>query len=194
MIEHKIVFAGPTGAGKTTAIAAVSEVEPVCTEVHSHDADVTKAFTTVALDYGELTLDDGNRLRLYGTPGQRRFGFMWPILASGALGLVILVDSSQPQALEKLQAYVDGFADLIRRTGCVVGVGRLPAPDDPALDRCAARLAERGVVCPVVPVDVRRQEDVRMLLDLLLLQLELRPGEAAAGESSGLSSAISGRG
>lgn len=182
-MEHKIVFAGPTGAGKTTAIGAVSEVDPVRTEVHSHDADVSKEFTTVALDYGELTLDDGNRLRLYGTPGQGRFGFMWPILARGALGLVILVDSSQPQAMEKLEAYVEGFADLIRRTGCVVGVGRLSTADDPALDRCAARLAELGVVCPVVPVDVRRQDDVRMLLDLLLLQLELKPGEAATGKT-----------
>lgn len=194
MIEHKIVFAGPTGAGKTTAIGAVSEVDPVCTEVHSHDADVTKEFTTVALDYGELTLEDENRLRLYGTPGQRRFGFMWPILARGALGLVILVDSSQPEAVAELEAYVDGFGDLIRRTGCVVGVGRLAAADDPALDRYAARLAELGVVCPVVPVDVRRQEDVRMLLDLLLLQLEIESGEAAAGESIGLGSAASGEG
>ena len=69
MTEHKILFTGTMGAGKTTAIAAVSEIPPMRTDVRNTDDSVSKATTTVGLDYGELTLDNGEKLRLYGTPG-----------------------------------------------------------------------------------------------------------------------------
>ena len=110
MIEHKILFSGTMGAGKTTAIAAVSEIGPLSTDVRNTDESVAKATTTVGLDYGELTLDNGERLRLYGTPGQPRFAFMWDILARGALGLVILIDNSRPDPLADLDVYLDGYA------------------------------------------------------------------------------------
>ena len=175
-MEYKIVFAGVTGAGKTTAIGAVSEIDPVRTDVRNHDPSVAKEFTTVGLDYGEIALDGGDRLRLYGTPGQIRFEFMWRIVSQGALGLVILVDNSQDGAMAALDTYVEGFSTLIERTACVVGVGRSESHPEPGLDDYAARLAQRGVVCPVVPVDVRHRSDVLMLLDLLLTQLEMKTG------------------
>jgi len=173
-MEYKIVITGVTGAGKTTAIRAVSEIEPVSTDVGNHDAAVAKEFTTVGLDYGEITLSNGHVLRLYGTPGQVRFEFMWQILAKGALGLIILMDNSQENALASLDTYLDSFSELIDRTACVVGVGRLESHPQPDLDSYAARLAQRNVHCPVVPVDVRRKADVLMLFDLLLTQLELK--------------------
>ena len=81
MTEYKLLFTGPMGAGKTTAIAAVSEVAPVITDVQNTDQSVLKERTTVGLDFGLLSLDNGDRIRLFGTPGQMRFDFLWKILA-----------------------------------------------------------------------------------------------------------------
>lgn len=174
MIEHKILFTGTPGAGKTTAIAAISDTPPIRTEVRNTDASVHKELTTAGLDYGQLTLDNGDRLRLYGTPGQPRFDFMWKILARGALGLVILIDNSRPDPLADLDAYLDGFAPLIAEAACVVAVGRMETRPQPDLERFAAHLQARGVLCPVLPIDVRDREQVVQLLEMLLLQLEMK--------------------
>src|SRR4051794_26290492 len=125
MTEYKILLTGTTGAGKTTAIAAISETPPVRTDVRNNDPTFAKATTTVGLDYGELTLDNGDKLRLYGTPGQERFRFMWDILAKGALGLVVLIDNTRPDPLADLAVYLKGFSGLIHEAACVVGVGRM---------------------------------------------------------------------
>ncbi|MCJ0762972.1 GTP-binding protein [Variovorax terrae] len=174
MTEHKLLFTGTVGAGKTTAIGVVSEIPPLTTDVRNHDTSVSKALTTVGLDYGELTLSGGDKLRLYGTPGQLRFGFMWQILGQGALGLVILIDNRRPDPLADLDVYITGFADLIAQTACVVAVGRMETHPSPDIEQFADRLASRGVLCPVLPADVRRRDEVVQLLDLLLTQLEVR--------------------
>ena len=170
--EHKILFTGTIGAGKTTAIGAISEIPPLRTDVQNHDPSVGKASTTVGLDYGEITLDGGEKLRLYGTPGQQRFDFMWKILGSGALGVVLLIDNSRPDPLGDLAVYLNGFADLIERTACVIGVGRMESHPLPDIDRFADALSVRGLACPVFAVDVRDPQQVLQLLDLLLVQLE----------------------
>ena len=76
MHDHKLIFIGSPGVGKTTAICAVSDHPPVSTEVPSTDEE---RHTTTALDFGELTLDSGEVLRLFGVPGQERFDFIWPL-------------------------------------------------------------------------------------------------------------------
>lgn len=172
MHEFKILISGTMGAGKTTAIAAISETPPVKTEVKNTDTAVDKATTTVGLDYGELTLDNGDKLRLFGTPGQLRFAHLWTVLAQGALGLVILVDNSRPEPLKDLSTYLAHFAPLIRDAACVVGVGRLETHPAPDLETYARHLERHGVVCPLLPVDVRERDQVVMLLDVLLTQLE----------------------
>jgi uncharacterized protein len=148
VIEHKILFTGVTGAGKTTAIGAVSEIPPLSTDVRNTDANLSKAMTTVGLDYGELTLDNGEQLRLYGTPGQQRFDFMWKILSVGSLGLIILIDNSQPDPLADLDRYLKGFSQLIADTACVVAVGRLET--HPAA-RCGAVCVTSGIARRAVP-------------------------------------------
>lgn len=170
--EHKILFTGTMGAGKTTAIAAISEIKPLNTDVRNNDLSVSKAMTTVGLDYGELTLSEGETLRLYGTPGQQRFDFMWKILARGALGVVILVDNSRPDPLADLDIYLDGFAGLINEAACVVGICRTETHPIPDVDSFAARMEAKNVFSPVFAVDVRQPQQVLQLLDLLLLQLE----------------------
>lgn len=176
MIEHKILFTGTTGAGKTTAIGAVSETPPINTDVRNTDSAFAKAMTTAGLDYGEVTLDNGEVLRLYGTPGQKRFDFMWSILSRGALGLIILIDNSRPDPLDDLDMYLRGFEKLIEEASCVVAVGRMETHTSPDLDDFATHLHSRGVLCPVMPIDVRDQSQVVQLLELLLLQLESKQG------------------
>lgn len=170
--EHKILFTGTMGAGKTTAIAAVSEIPPVSTDVRNTDTSVAKVTTTVGLDYGELTLDNGEKLRLYGTPGQMRFDFMWRILARGALGVVILVDNSRPDPLADLDVYLDGFCELIAQTACVVAVGRMDSHPEPRIDAFTQRMHAKGVMRPVLAANVTDSQQVVQLLELLLLQLE----------------------
>lgn len=172
MREYKLVLTGPMGVGKTTAIAAISEVPPISTDVANADTSVAKATTTVGLDFGQLTLDNGDRLRIYGTPGQTRFDFMWQILIRDALGLAILLDNSRPRPLDDMHTYLDGFADALKEMPCVIGVSRCDTHASPSLDDYAYALQARGLVLPVVAVDLRRRDDVIALIDALLVQIE----------------------
>jgi signal recognition particle receptor subunit beta len=171
--EYKVLLVGTMGAGKTTAIAAVSDAPPISTDVDNtarHDFD--KATTTVAMDYGEVSLATGDRLRLYGTPGQERFAFMWQILARGALGLVFLVDNSRPDPCADLRTFLDAFGPTLRDATAVVGIGRTERHPTPPLDAYHALVAERGLSLPVFAVDVRKRGDVLLLLDVLFHQIE----------------------
>jgi uncharacterized protein len=171
--EHKIVFTGTMGAGKTTAIGAISEIAPIVTDVKNTDETLAKARTTVGFDYGELTLDTGDKLRLYGTPGQARFSFMWRITAQGALGIVVLIDNTRPDPIDDLNTYLDGFSDALDSgIALVVGVGRSELCARPGIDDFVDALAARGIVAPVLPVDVRQRNHVIVLIDVLLSQLE----------------------
>ena len=172
MNEFKILFTGTMGAGKTTAIGAVSDIAPVVTDVHNSDQSVQKERTTVGLDFGEFTLDNGDRIRLFGTPGQNRFDFLWKILAKTALGLIILVDNSRPNPLADLGMYLDGFAEQLDTLPCAIGVGRLDTHPSPDMDAYIDELSKRDRIFPVLDVDVRRKDDVVLLIDTLLAQIE----------------------
>lgn len=174
MVSHKIVFTGTPGAGKTTAIAALSDKPPVLTDVRNTDASLGKERTTVGLDFGEVDLGDGQSVRLLGTPGQLRFEFMWQIIATDALGLVILIDNSRPDPLADLATYLDAYEALLPSMNCAVGVGRTLECPLPTLDDFADALAVRGWVFPVLAVDVRERDDVLMLVDTVLAQAETR--------------------
>lgn len=172
MKEYKLVFTGTTGAGKTTAINAISEIPAVKTDVVNTDATLDKEFTTVGLDFGQLNLANGDRVRLFGTPGQTRFDFMWKILTRDAFGLIILIDNSRPDPLADLKLYVEGVANELTNTPCVVGVGRTELHPVPSIDDFADVLEKTGQVIPVVPVDVRQSTDVILLIELLMAQAE----------------------
>ncbi len=183
--EYKLLFAGGMGVGKTTAIAAVSEIPPVSTDVANSDREAfDKALTTVTLDYGRITLPSGDRLRLYGIPGQKRFNFMWSMLEQGAMGMVLLADASRPDPFAELDVFLDAFGKLLKTGRAVLGVGRLPERNG-ALDKYVARLARRRIKIPVFSIDVRRKKDVLLLLDALFTQIEVVEGDYRGGDSSG---------
>ena len=173
--ELKIVFTGPMGAGKTTAIRAISDTAPVSTEVANTDqAAHAKATTTVALDYGQLLLEDGTAVSLYGTPGQERFSFMWEILCRGAIGVILLIDGSAATALQDLQTYAGTFHRINLNQPLVIGVGR---SGDCLLDEYTKTLVGRGIVAPVFSVDVRERADVLLLIETLLCVVEAQSFE-----------------
>ncbi len=172
MNEYKILFTGAMGAGKTTAIGAISETPPVVTDVVNNDGGHTKAFTTVGLDFGQFTLESGDRVRMFGTPGQSRFDFLWKILSKNAIGMIILTDNSRPDPLADLRTYLQGFAEDLSVMPCAIGVGRMQARSGPSLDDYIDELARHNLVLPVLEVDVRRRDDVVLLIDTLLAQLE----------------------
>jgi signal recognition particle receptor subunit beta len=171
--EYKLIFTGTMGAGKTTAIAAISEIAPVRTDVASSETVRDgKTTTTAALDYGEVTLPQGDVLRLYGTPGQGRFSFMWNILGEGALGVIVLVDNRRPDPVADLCEYLEAFRDTVAGSRAVIGVGRRDTHPLPDLDAYYAATARLGLQAPIVSVDVRSREDVLLLLDILFNQIE----------------------
>ncbi len=170
--EFKILFTGPMGAGKTTAIAQLSDDECVSTDVVNTDLEqCNKEMTTAGLDYGYISLADGFGVRLYGTPGQERFRFMWPILANNAAGVILLLNGEHPDLEKHLAIYADAFANN-GETPLVVGIGRLAANDFSCVDLVTERLANMGLFVPVISVDVREKEDVLLLVESLLCQIE----------------------
>ena len=173
MSEFKFVITGTAGVGKTTAICALSDVPPVATDADTtDDLSIIKSTTTVAFDFGEVVLEDGARVRIYGTPGQERFRHMWEIIAEGALGLIILVDNSRPDPLDDLMIYMSNFKQLIEDTGVVIGVTRCNGSDRVSIDDYYSFLERRDMFCPVIEADPRSREDMVVLMDALMAMLE----------------------
>ncbi|PWV61782.1 GTP-binding protein [Plasticicumulans acidivorans] len=179
MHHHKIVFTGPVGAGKTTAIRTLCGANALGTDAAASDMTRTrKETTTVALDYGTLHLNSGETIHVYGTPGQERFDFMWEILTQGGIGLVLLLDATRPAPLNDLRFFVNVFTAYVERTALAVGITRSDLAQSPlSLDDYAGALRSLDLVAPIFEVDARERRDISLLVQALLLQLD--PGLAA---------------
>nr|MCU0265583.1 ATP/GTP-binding protein [Actinomycetes bacterium] len=111
----KIVVTGPFSAGKTTLIRTISEITVLSTERGITDSTRSrKAETTVAMDFGRITIDRDLVLYLFGTPGQERFDFMWEILGEGMLGYVLLVDAEREDSLAESIGILEAFRRMAR--------------------------------------------------------------------------------
>lgn len=173
MQRLKIVFSGPMGAGKTQAIASLSDIPVVSTEVKNNDLHThSKALTTVGMDYGELTLDGGVSIGLYGTPGQERFNFIWPILAQGALGVIILIDHSAEDPIADLSNYLATFSKIYNGR-LVIGVSQVDKMPERDFAIYRDWLAAQQKNLPIFPVDMRQRDDVLLLVDTIIASLEL---------------------
>ena len=173
MAQHKIIFAGPVGAGKTTAIKSLSDIPVLTTDEEATDMTKNrKPQTTVAMDYGLLKLDGGERVHLYGTPGQERFDFMWDILTEGGLGLVLMLDNTRTNPFQDMSFYVNAFREFIENTQLVIGVTRMDENPLPGLDRYKSYVETLGFRVPVFEVDAREKRDVSLLVQALLYSID----------------------
>jgi signal recognition particle receptor subunit beta len=173
-MEYKIIFGGQVGAGKTSAIAALSDIPVATTEAKATDeVALLKDTTTVAMDYGLINLPDGEKVHLYGTPGQERFSFMWEVLTMGGLGLVLLLDNSQPDPIKELEFYIKSFSGFIKNNPVVIGITHMDKSPEPKLADHIAKLKELGVNAPVYEVDARNKDDIYTVIMTLLSVLEL---------------------
>ena len=173
MVENKIIFTGPVGVGKTTAIAALSDEPPVQTDASASDMTaVRKGYTTVAMDYGLIQLDEHTKVHLYGTPGQERFDFMWEILSKGSMGLVLLLDNTRVNPLKDLKFFLDSFSDLLKTAPLVVGVTKMDIRSVPGIDVYQKYLIQHGLNVPVFEVHARNEDDVKQLVTAMLFQID----------------------
>lgn len=177
MSQYKIIFTGPVGAGKTTAIHSISDVPPVKTDASASDMTKSrKAATTVAMDYGVMNLSDGEKIHLYGTPGQERFDFMWDILINGGIGLVLLLDNTRADPFKDMKFFLDSFGDFISKTSVAIGVTQMDLSSKPTIADYHTQLQASGFKPPVFAVDARVRSDVSLLVQSLLYSLD--PGLA----------------
>lgn len=174
--SYKVLFLGASGAGKTTAIGSISNTPPVRTEVANNDPSLSKTWTTVGLDYGEVSVPGHEEhLMLYGCPGQQRYEFMWEILARGALGVVILCDNQAADPLGELRHYLEVLRRYLEGdVAVVIGVIKMDLSPTPDLERYAEVLNAEGLDFPLVGVDVRQRDEVLLLLEALVCQVEAR--------------------
>jgi len=177
MTNYKIIFTGPVGAGKTTAISSISDQSPVSTDKIATDMTRNvKKTTTVACDYGTVRLNGKDRLHLYGTPGQQRFDFMWDILTNGGIGLVLLLDNTRPDPFQDMEFFLGQFSDFINQTQIAIGITQMDLNSTPCLDDYYKHLHKLALTPPIFEVDARKRHDVTLLIKALLFSLD--PGLA----------------
>lgn len=172
MREHKIVVLGAMGAGKSTMVRAVATGKVVDTDVANTDASSAKLATTVAMDYADVDLPNGDRLRLYGTPGQERFDFIWTMLLEGASGVIILLDATAVDLAADIATYLQPLARHGNHLPVVVGLSKADIADLPDLDGVNAHAAACLRPLPLVPFDARNADEVLMLMDVLMGEVE----------------------
>ena len=168
----KMVVTGPFNAGKTQFIRAISEIDVVSTERKiTSEPEKVKESTTVAMDFGRITVDEDLILYLFGTPGQKRFDFMWEILSEGMLGFVVLIDSARPETFREARRILEVFRGYAP-TPYVVAANKQDLPDAWATEdlRIALKIPTRSKSCPVWPQTKNRSRTV--LLELLYSILE----------------------
>jgi uncharacterized protein len=163
----KIVVTGPFSAGKTTMIRTISEITVLSTERSITDETRSrKTDTTVAMDFGRITIDRDLVLYLFGTPGQDRFDFMWEILGDGMLGYVLLVDATRSESLDEAASILEAFRRMAR-VPFVVGYNRSEGLDEAEEAKIRSQL-DLAADVPVVPCDVTDRESVKSVLLALL--------------------------
>lgn len=172
------------GAGKTTAIRTLSEIDVVSTEANNSERDVVdKPTTTVALDYGEIVLSNDEKIRMYGIPGQRRFDFMWNILKKRAEGMVLLVNNDVADPIAEMLAFMSDFRELCESGGVVVGISRSDVAPQPSTGDYARALAEvhPELTVPIFTLDPRDNNHMQMALLTLIVNIEMRATFGQAG-------------
>ena len=174
----KVVVTGPFAAGKTTLIRTISEITVLSTERGITDSTrKRKAETTVAMDFGRITIDRDLVLYLFGTPGQDRFDFMWEILGEGMIGYLLLVDAAREESVQEAAGILEAFRTMAR-VPYVVALNRAASDNNALVDDVRTRLEIPSDIA-ILPCDATDKESVKnVLLALLYAVLDEVESEA----------------
>ena len=171
---HQVVFVGPFGVGKTTALRTISDVPVVNTDVQSSEADAGmrlggKDTTTIGLDYGEWTFLDGSRVTLLGVPGQERFDAMWDALLPHCSAIVLWVYGDRDPTLLEASKWLQTLARRKALARLAVAVTRLPPDCDDKLLNPYRELVQRfHPFAPVITADPRQANEVMQAITIAL--------------------------
>lgn len=156
----KLVVSGDVGAGKTTFVRAISEIEPITTDeaVTEISTLLLKEHTTVAMDFGLLTIDEDLVLHIYATPGQKRFSFMWDVLAENCFGLIFLADASRMDSILETNNIISYFEEHFPHIPYIVGITKLDLPDSLAI-QAIMELMGRNV--QYLPINANNPQEVK---------------------------------
>ncbi len=171
---HQVVFVGPFGVGKTTALRAISDIPVVNTDVQSSEVDTTmqlhgKDTTTVGLDYGEWRFPDGSRVTLLGVPGQERFEAMWDTLLPHCSAIVLWVYGDRDPLLQETSKWLHTLAQRKALARLAVAVTRLPPNHaDNALNPYRELVERFHPFAPVIAVDPRQANEVMQAVTIAL--------------------------
>lgn len=163
---QKMAFVGDVGAGKSTIIETLSDIDTVNTDRES-TIDIGKKFTTIGIDYGRIVLSEDMALGLYGVPGQKRYSFLWDQVNKSLWGLSFLIKYSEQPDVSSLFDTLDYFDPMGRGVPFVVGVTHLDQVSEEEgamfLDAVALYLRERGLPDMVLPVDCRDRDSALLI-------------------------------
>ncbi len=177
MAESVILIAGHIGAGKTTGIQSVSEIEVVSTEAKNHDKSTdNKATTTVALDFGTITLGN-DMVKIYGLPGQKRFNFMWAALKKRASCLLLLTNNAHNVDNPIVAAidFLSEFPELRAKGAVCVGITHFDLKQSPTrneYDQALKTAFPDDPTPPIFTIDPRKAGDMQMALLATLANTE----------------------
>ena len=180
-MEWNVTFMGPVGSGKTTAIRTISDIEVVNTDARATDEVARmKSTTTVSMDVGVLMLGDKDKLRLYGTPGQDRFDFMWDILLEQSKGVLLVINHASEQPLEDLEHYFTELRarDAIKPLPVVVCISHIDERADRPLSMYHDYFKDQikmptENIPPILTMDARNKDQVRAALVAMTALLEM---------------------
>jgi small GTP-binding protein len=171
--EIKIVFVGNVGSGKTTSINAISEVPVAGTEAKASEAEALhrKPSTTVAMEYGIVHINDV-KLHIYGTPGQRRFDFMAPIVCKGAQGMLVMIDNGHTNPLGELDYFLQFHREFLKKYPAIITITHYDDNNtNTLLIEYHQYVRENGFGCAVMRLDAREKADVLRVVGKLATEI-----------------------
>ena len=171
MVSYKIIFTGPPGAGKTSALSTLSDIAVVEKKLVAGD-NGEDGQTPASMDYGLVNLADGASIHLYGTPTQEYIDVSLETLIEDGIGLVLLIDNSRPKPFADLRCFVKTFREFIDQTALVIGVTKTDTHAAPSVEDYHQELKPLGLVAiPVFEVDTRQRKDISLLVEALLCSI-----------------------
>lgn len=171
-MKNRLIITGSAGSGKSSLLKGMSSTNPMVSNIYENAPHLApKNAEPVMIDCGEFVLEEGRKIELYATPGQRRFQFMWKTLSKRAVGMILVVDHRRPNPLSDILMYLENFQELISSGSMVIGLNYFTSQGGPDWEEYQTLLQNMGLNIPVVPIVANQEEDAKYCLETLLMRL-----------------------